>query len=157
MTDITFSGGVLEAIRKRRNLSRKDLAQIIGCSESTIYLWESGRGKPRKKFINALSSEFGVKPSYWNPQVANNFTTREKTEMESIFKDKYSKMSREEIVSKIFDLEMKLNKLENKISELETVEKQSLDVNLNIPSIDIFRKAFIDALACYTKVRGGYK
>lgn len=46
--------------RKKKKLSQKDLAKIIGCSEATISNLENGRMKPGLEISLALQEIFNV-------------------------------------------------------------------------------------------------
>ncbi len=44
----------LQEARKQKNLSREKAAELIGCSAGSLFLWESGRAVPTRKFYNDL-------------------------------------------------------------------------------------------------------
>lgn len=46
-------------LRKRANLSQKQVAKILETSQSTIACWETGRAKPRADKLPALAKLFG--------------------------------------------------------------------------------------------------
>lgn len=41
--------------RKRLSLSAEDFALLVGTTGQSIYAWESGRSKPRPKFLEAIA------------------------------------------------------------------------------------------------------
>jgi len=55
--------GQLRRLREQNALSRKDLAEIAGVDESTIYRLENGRSrKAMPKTVRQLARALGVKP-----------------------------------------------------------------------------------------------
>lgn len=54
--------GQLQILRKRKALSRRDLAKLAGTSESTIYRAESGRNALQPGTIRKLAKALGVSP-----------------------------------------------------------------------------------------------
>lgn len=53
-------GQFIQALRKERNLTQKELADSIGVSDKTISKWENGNGLPDIGSLQALSTYFGV-------------------------------------------------------------------------------------------------
>ena len=49
-----FSGKGLAAHRQRLNLSRDELAYLLGTSPQSIYNWESGKARPRAHYMPAI-------------------------------------------------------------------------------------------------------
>lgn len=62
MTD-TISQRV-EGLRSRRGLTRAALAHLIGVSRPTLWAWETGRGQPRDKNIEALAEALAVSAEF---------------------------------------------------------------------------------------------
>jgi transcriptional regulator with XRE-family HTH domain len=54
----------IRALRKRRRLSQKGLAEKVGFSRSYIADIESGRTKPSRKLIEVIWAELGVSPEW---------------------------------------------------------------------------------------------
>jgi len=52
----------LEAIRRRRLLTQKELAEKVGVSWQTISEWERGNMQPRMKHVRALCAALDVTP-----------------------------------------------------------------------------------------------
>ena len=44
----------VQALRKKFNLTREDLASMLGVSSMAIYRWEKGRAKPRLIALKGL-------------------------------------------------------------------------------------------------------
>ena len=53
--------GTLKQLRLFAGLTRKDLAQKLGKSESTIQNWEKGRSQPNANDIVKLEQELNIK------------------------------------------------------------------------------------------------
>lgn len=51
-----FSAKGLASQRRRLGLSAEDFARLIGASALSIYKWESGRAKPRARFMPAIAA-----------------------------------------------------------------------------------------------------
>ena len=43
-----LGGNAIKKLRGKLKLSRKLFGKLVGASQATVYLWESGKGKPRK-------------------------------------------------------------------------------------------------------------
>jgi DNA-binding transcriptional regulator YiaG len=55
-----FRADGLRSHRARLGLSAKDFGRLVGVSGLTIYNWESGKARPRKKQLAALISIRGI-------------------------------------------------------------------------------------------------
>jgi DNA-binding transcriptional regulator YiaG len=55
-TEFRFSARGLASNRKRLGLSAEDFGLLVGTSGQSVYLWESGRSKPRTSNLAALAS-----------------------------------------------------------------------------------------------------
>lgn len=51
-------GNKLRALRKKHKLSQREFAQILGCSKSTISMYENGRRNPSFDNLVKLSELF---------------------------------------------------------------------------------------------------
>jgi DNA-binding transcriptional regulator YiaG len=52
---LRFSAKGLANHRKRLRLSAKDCGALIGASSLSVYKWESGKARPRAKYIEAIA------------------------------------------------------------------------------------------------------
>lgn len=52
----------LKALRTRRLLTQKELAEKVGVSWQTVSEWESGRQQPRMAHLRKLCEALGVTP-----------------------------------------------------------------------------------------------
>jgi len=51
-----FSARSVKAQRARLGLSAKDFSRLVGVAALTIYAWESGKSRPRKKHLPGLAA-----------------------------------------------------------------------------------------------------
>ena len=58
--DVVKIGTFIKAQRTEFNMTQKDLAQKIGCTDKAISRWETGKGLPDMSFIIPLSKELNV-------------------------------------------------------------------------------------------------
>ena len=52
---VRFSARSVKAQRARLGLSAKDFGRLVGVSALTVYSWESGKSRPRKKQLAGLA------------------------------------------------------------------------------------------------------
>jgi len=57
---VRFSARSVKAQRARLGLSAKDFGRLVGVSALTIYSWESGKSRPRKKQLPGLAAVRGL-------------------------------------------------------------------------------------------------
>ncbi len=69
---------VIRELRKKRNLSMKELGKLIGVSESTISLYENGKRQPDYETLIKISNFFGVSVDYLLGQKSDS-TNRDTT------------------------------------------------------------------------------
>lgn len=55
-SDLRFRAGGFATLRKKLGLSAKDMGALIGVSGLSIYKWESGTTKPRRKQLEAIAA-----------------------------------------------------------------------------------------------------
>lgn len=58
--DVIKIGAFIKAQRMELNMTQKDLAEKIGCTDKAISRWETGKGLPDMSFIIPLSNELNV-------------------------------------------------------------------------------------------------
>lgn len=56
-------GNNIKALRKRKKLKQKELAELVGVAQSTLCDWESDTSQPRSKNLDALANALGVRRS----------------------------------------------------------------------------------------------
>lgn len=57
---LRFRAAGMAANRRRLGLSAADFGRLVGASGQSVYLWESGKTKPRGKFLQAIAELRGV-------------------------------------------------------------------------------------------------
>ena len=58
---VRFSPGWLKAHREKVGLSAADYGKLVGASGLSIYNWESGKARPRQRFLPALAAVRGLR------------------------------------------------------------------------------------------------
>ncbi len=53
-------GAFIKALRKEKNLTQKDLAEILCCTDKAVSRWETGRGIPEISFLIPLSKALDI-------------------------------------------------------------------------------------------------
>lgn len=53
-------GSGLKILRIRRNISQKDLAEMLGVSRQAISMWEADKRELRMRMLNKIAKTFGV-------------------------------------------------------------------------------------------------
>lgn len=64
MCEIKVFAERLKRLRLEHKLSRKELAEIIGVSESTVYRWENGKKARKISALVPLLRQFKVSADY---------------------------------------------------------------------------------------------
>lgn len=54
-SNLRFRPDGLKKHRERLGLSANDVAKILGCSQLSVYKWESGKTRPRAKQLEAIA------------------------------------------------------------------------------------------------------
>lgn len=57
---LRFKAAGMAANRKRLGISAAEFRLLVGASGQSVYLWESGKGKPRGKFLQAIAELRGL-------------------------------------------------------------------------------------------------
>ena len=58
--DVVKIGTFIKTQRTELNVTQKELAEKIGCTDKAISRWETGKGLPDMSFIIPLSKELNV-------------------------------------------------------------------------------------------------
>ena len=58
--DVMKIGAFIKSQRTELNLTQKDLAEKIGCTDKAISRWETGKGMPDSSFLVPLADILGV-------------------------------------------------------------------------------------------------
>ncbi len=51
-------------LRKEKNITQKELAKNIGCTDSAVSLWELGTSEPKASYIFAIAKYFNITSDY---------------------------------------------------------------------------------------------
>ena len=57
---LRFRASGLAALRSKLGLSAREMAQLIGVSQLTVYKWEQGKSHPRQAQLAAISAVRGI-------------------------------------------------------------------------------------------------
>ncbi len=58
--DAKKTGQFIQTRRKEKQLTQKQLADILGISDKTVSKWETGRGIPNVTFVSQLCEILGI-------------------------------------------------------------------------------------------------
>lgn len=64
VTEPTTIGERIKALRKKKGISQKVLADFISIDKSVVCNWETGKRPPNRDYLDALSDYFGVTPYF---------------------------------------------------------------------------------------------
>ena len=53
-------GQFMQEMRKKKGLTQKELAELIGVSDKTISKWETGKGTPDTSMLVPISEAFNI-------------------------------------------------------------------------------------------------
>jgi len=90
-------GKFILELRKQKNMTQQELADILGITDRAISKWENGRGMPDLSLINPLCQELGI-------------TINELLSGEKITEENYQQKSEENILKTINYTDQKLKK-----------------------------------------------
>lgn len=81
--DVVKIGSFIKAQRTELNMTQKDLAEKIGCTDKAVSRWETGKGLPDMSFIIPLSKELNVSINelLMGEKLINETATLEEKEM----------------------------------------------------------------------------
>ena len=98
-------GAFIKQQRKDKNLTQKELAEILSCTDKAVSRWETGRGVPEISFLIPLSDALGVS--------VNELLLGEKIE-----KEKIEEKTEQLIIETITETHKKTGGLKNMIYAL---------------------------------------
>ena len=61
---IVLFGDRLKKLRKEKNLTQTDIAEMFNISTNAVYSWEVGKSQPSIEIITELAQYFGVTTDY---------------------------------------------------------------------------------------------
>ena len=98
-------GAFIKEQRKNKNLTQKELAEILSCTDKAVSRWETGRGVPEISFLIPLSDALGIS--------VNELLLGEKIE-----KEKIEEKTEQLIIETITETHKKTGGLKNMIYAL---------------------------------------
>ena len=107
----------INSLRQEKNLTLKELADILGVSEATVSRWENGKSEIRGKNLKKLSDFFDVSESYLLGYIERPSLPNRLRELR-----KEKKISIEQLSTKVGIDESRIAALESKV-EFENIEK----------------------------------
>ena len=95
--DVMKIGAFIKSQRTELNMTQKDLAEKIGCTDKAISRWETGKGMPDSSFLVPLSDILGI--------TVNELLTGEK-----ISEEAFTQKSEDNLVSAVKKTEKEIKK-----------------------------------------------
>ena len=129
---LTFGEKIKEA-RKQKNLTQKQLADLIGAAHNSISDWENNKNKPDPDTIELLCGVMKITPNYLLASSEDDFSPKEKT----IIK-KYRSLDShgQETVTYILDRETeRVKTLWEQTEYIDNLKKSVPKDNPNIPQM----------------------
>lgn len=130
--DIVKIGAFIKEQRNSLNMTQKELAEKIGCTDKAVSRWETGKGMPDSSFLIPLSQELNIS--------VNELLTGEKNIPEAEFLEEKKivseiiKKNDETLVSVIEENQKKLNKHKKISASLLTLLFIQMAVFFAIPN-----------------------
>lgn len=125
---LTFGEKIKEA-RKQKNLTQKQLADLIGAAHNSISDWENNKNKPDPDTIELLCGALKITPNYLLASTEDDFSPKEK-----LLIKKYRLISTYSpdgavVVDTVLDREYAIaEKLREQKEKLEKVKKMDMEV-----------------------------
>ena len=125
---LTFGEKIKEA-RKQKNLTQKQLADLIGAAHNSISDWENNKNKPDPDTIELLCGALKITPNYLLASTEDDFSPKEK-----LLIKKYRFISTHSpdgavVVDTVLDREYAIaEKLREQKEQLEKVQRMDVEV-----------------------------
>lgn len=143
---LTFGEKIKEA-RKQKNLTQKQLADLIGAAHNSISDWENNKNKPDPDTIELLCGALKITPNYLLASTEDYFSPKEK-----LLIKKYRFISTHSpdgasVVDTVLDREYAIaEKLREQKEQLEKVQKIDMEVAEEIVPLRLW--AYYGKIAC---------
>lgn len=143
---LTFGEKIKEA-RKQKNLTQKQLADLIGAAHNSISDWENNKNKPDPDTIELLCGALKITPNYLLASTEDDFSPKEK-----LLIKKYRLISTYSpdgavVVDTVLDREYAIaEKLREQKEQLEKVQKMDMEVAEEIVPLRLW--AYYGKIAC---------
>lgn len=121
----------LKYLRTEKNLTQRDLANILDITSGAIGMYESGKRFPNSEILNKIADYFGVSMDYLMGRTDDPYTSTQITKKESDIAKKMRKL-REEIANEDgLMLDGEILSEETKELLLQLLEKDEIAATLN--------------------------
>lgn len=143
---LTFGEKIKEA-RKQKNLTQKQLADLIGAAHNSISDWENNKNKPDPDTIELLCGALKITPNYLLASTEDDFSPKEK-----LLIKKYRLISTHSpdgasVVDMVLNREHAIaEKLREQKEQLEKVQKMDMEVAEEIVPLRLW--AYYGKIAC---------
>lgn len=143
---LTFGEKIKEA-RKQKNLTQKQLADLIGAAHNSISDWENNKNKPDPDTIELLCGALKITPNYLLASTEDDFSPKEK-----LLIKKYRLISTRSpdgavVVDTVLDREYAIaEKLREQKEQLEKVQRMDVEVAEEIVPLRLW--AYYGKIAC---------
>ena len=143
---LTFGEKIKEA-RKQKNLTQKQLADLIGAAHNSISDWENNKNKPDPDTIELLCGALKITPNYLLASTEDDFSPKEK-----LLIKKYRLISTHSpdgavVVDTVLDREYAIaDKLREQKEQLEKIQKMDMEVAEEIVPLRLW--AYYGKIAC---------
>lgn len=144
---LTFGEKIKEA-RKQKNLTQKQLADLIGAAHNSISDWENNKNKPDPDTIELLCGALKITPNYLLASTEDDFSPKEK-----LLIKKYRLISTHSpdgavVVDTVLDREYAIaEKLREQKEQLEKARKMDMEVAEEIIPKRILAYAYYGKIA----------
>jgi Predicted transcriptional regulators len=81
-----MNGQILKELRKKKGLSQKEMAKILGASKTGYVNWELGDYDPKVSVVIKMAKFFGVTIGYLIGEPTNQLTQEDKEELKKVAK-----------------------------------------------------------------------
>lgn len=115
--DANKTGAFIKELRTSKNLTQKDLAEIINCTDKAISRWETGRGLPEVSLLIPLSKALDISVNEllsgekYNPAPTVQLNEKEDADEKSISVPEIISKTDETIVSVIIEKDKEIKRL----------------------------------------------
>ena len=143
---LTFGEKIKEA-RKQKNLTQKQLADLIGAAHNSISDWENNKNKPDPDTIELLCGALKITPNYLLASTEDDFSPKEK-----LLIKKYRLISTRSpdgavVVDTVLDREYAIaEKLREQKEQLEKVQRMDMEVSEELVPLRLW--AYYGKIAC---------
>lgn len=126
---LTFGEKIKEA-RKQKNLTQKQLADLIGAAHNSISDWENNKNKPDPDTIELLCGALKITPNYLLASTEDDFSPKEKLLIKKHRLISTHSQDGAVVVDTVLDREYAIaKKLKEQKEQLEKVQRMDMEVS----------------------------